>query len=64
LLEKAKLLTWFNVKATTPTLAILSLLIEAQLASKKLNVGPYGTESAFTAPNLNTFIQSAKLRLR
>lgn len=36
------------------------MLAEAELASKKVQAGPYGTESTFTAPSLNIFIKIAK----
>ena len=63
-IEKARLATWFNVKPASPSLTMLSLLAETDLAQKKLQTGPFGTDSVFTVPNLNVFIQIAKQQLR
>jgi len=63
MIEKARLATWFNVRPTTHSLTMLQQLAEAELVLKKIQAGPFGTESAFTVPNLNIFIQLAKQAL-
>ena len=57
LYEEARLATWFNTaKNNDPVISMLKLLAESELASKRVQAGPYGTESIFSAPSLNIFI--------
>lgn len=62
LYEQARLATWFNTKISDnkPVVSMWKMLAEAELANKKVQAGPYGTESTFTAPSLNIFIKIAK----
>ena len=43
---------------------MLRLMAEADFAQKGVQSGPYGSETSFTVPSLNVFIQQAKQQVR